>query len=153
MMPRARAALLSVALLLPALAPAGDGSDSEIKKTFEAFVAAQTAHDARAVGELLWDGTGFVWITRGTVIWGREAALRRFEANYAGTWRLDPDMGQFRVTMLGADVAEIFVPLTVTAGPTGQPAQAVAIHMNQVLVRTPGGWKIASILPIPVPKG
>ncbi len=153
MMPRALAVLLAVPLLVPAVAPAGDAPDVEIRKAFETFVAAQNAHDAKAVGDLLWDDAGFLWITRGTVIRGRDAALRRFEANYAGTWRLDPDMGQFRVTMLGADTAELFVPLTVTAGPAGQPAQPVAIHMNQVLVRTPAGWKIASILPIPVPKG
>ncbi len=153
MMPRARAAPLAIMLLLPAVALAGDSPDTEVRKTFEAFVAAQNAHDVKAVGDLLWDGAGFVWITRGDVIWGRDAALRRFEANYAGTWRLAPDMGQFRVTMLGADAAVVFVPLTVTAGPAGQPGQPVAFHMNQVLVRTPAGWKIARILPIPVPKG
>ncbi len=153
MMPQARAVLLAVALVLPAVEPAADAPEVEIRKTFEAFVAAQNAHDVKAVGDLLWEGSGFVWITRGNVIWGRDAALRRFEANYAGTWRLDPDMAQFRVTMLGADTAELFVPLTVTAGAAGQPAQPVAIHMNQVLVRTPAGWKVASILPIPVPRG
>ncbi len=153
MMPRGRAVLLAAALLLPVVAPAADATDVEIRKTFEAFVAAQNAHDLKAVGDLLWDGAGFVWITRGIVIWGRDAALRRFEANYAGTWRLDPDMGQLRVTMLGADVAQLFVPLTVTSGPAGQSAQGVPFHMNQVLVRTPAGWKIASILPVPVPKG
>ncbi len=152
MMPRARAVLLAVALVLPAVASAADAPEVEVRKTFEAFVAAQNAHDVKAVGDLLWDRAGFVWITRGTVIGGRDAALRRFEANYAGTWRLDADVGQLRVTMLGADAAELFVPLTVTAGPAGQPAQGVPFHMNQVLVRTPAGWKIASILPIPVPK-
>ena len=148
-----RTALLVVACLVPTTSRAVEGPDAEVRRVFEAFVSAQNAHDPKAVGELLWDAPGFVWITRGTVIWGREAALSRFEANYRGTWKLDADLGQLRVTMLGLDTAQLYVPLTVTAGPAGQPPQSVPFHMNQVLIRTAAGWKVASILPIPVPKG
>lgn len=147
--------LLSIAViaLAPVAAQAADGAEAEVRQTFGKFVDAQNAHDARAVNDLLWDAPGFLWITRGNVIWGREAAIQRFEANYRGTWKLEPDLAQLRVTVLGDGVAELFVPLVVTSGPAGQPAQAVSVHMNQLLVRTPAGWRIASILPIPVPKG
>jgi ketosteroid isomerase-like protein len=145
------AVVLAVAVLFPLPGRAADSPESELRGVFERFVAAQNAHDAKAVGELLWDQPGFLWITRGTPIWGREAALQRFEANYAGTWKLDPDMARFRATVLDAGTAQVFVPVTFTIGPPGKPAQAVTFHMNQVLVRTPTGWKVASILPIPVP--
>ena len=36
-------------------------------------------------------------------------------------------------------------------GATGQPAPDTPFLMNQTLVKTPAGWRIASILPIPVP--
>lgn len=140
-------------LFVPAPALAADPVEAEVRATFDRFVAAQNAHDAPAVKELLWDGPGFLWITRGSVIWGREPAMRRFEANYAGTWTLEPDRAQLRVTVLDATTAQLFVPVVVTAGAPGQAPQPVPIHMNQVLVRTPSGWRIASILPIPVPKG
>jgi ketosteroid isomerase-like protein len=126
--------------------------EQEVRSTFERFVSAQNAHDIRAVKDLLWDGAGFLWVTRGTAIWGRDASLQRFEANHAGTWKLEPDLGQLRVTVLDGSIAQLFVPLVVTAGPPGQPAQATAFHMNPVLVRTAGIWRIASILPIPVPR-
>ncbi len=140
------------ALLSPSLALPADGPEVEVRQTFDRFVAAQNAHDAAAVRELLWDGPGFLWITRGNPIWGRDAAMRRFQANYAGTWRLEPDRAQLRVTLLDGSTAQLFVPLVVTAGPPGEPPQSTAFHMNQVLVRTPSGWRVASILPIPVPR-
>jgi hypothetical protein len=54
--------------------------EDEVKAVLERFVAAQNAHDVRAVGALLLDASHFLWITRGTPIWGHEAALKRFEA-------------------------------------------------------------------------
>jgi hypothetical protein len=38
-----------------------------------------------------------------------------------------------------------------TIGATGQPAQTTRFLMNQVLLETPTGWKVASILPIAAP--
>jgi hypothetical protein len=47
-----------------------------------------------------------IWVARGTPIWGREAGLKRFEALYQGTWRLE------------ANAAELHA-----IGPAGQAAQ------------------------------
>jgi hypothetical protein len=131
---------IAIALILPGFTLPSESADAEVRQTFERFVAAQNAHDARAVRDLLWDGPGFPWITRGNVIWGRDEAMKRFETKYGGTWKLD------------AATAQIFIPLVVTSGPAGQAPQSVSIHMNQTLIRSPSGWKVASILPIPVPK-
>jgi hypothetical protein len=38
----------------------------------------QNAHDAKTQGTLLADSPQFLWITRGTAVWGRGAALQRF---------------------------------------------------------------------------
>ena len=92
-----------------------------------------------------------LWITRGTPVWGREAALQRFQALYKGTWRLDPAMADFRVIDLGGDRAQLFVPVTFLIGPAGQTAQPSRFLMNQTVVKTEKGWKIVSILPILVP--
>jgi hypothetical protein len=143
---------IALAMSIPTPTLPGDGPEAEIRQTFERFVSAQNAHDATAVRELLWDAPGFLWITRGNVIWGREDAMKRFEANYTGTWKLEADWPQLRVTLLNASTAQVFIPLAVSSGPAGQASQTVQIHMNQVLVRSPSGWKIASILPIPRPK-
>jgi ketosteroid isomerase-like protein len=125
--------------------------EDEVKAAVERFVAAQNAHDIRAVGEVLLDAPHLLWITRGTPIWGHEAALKRFEALYQGTWRLEPDMPALRVMMLSDTSAQVYVPIVFTIGAPGQAAQTTRFLMNQILVKTPGGWRVSSILPIPVP--
>ncbi len=71
--------------------PAAAGPEDEVRAAFEQFVTAQNAHDIKAVESTLLAEPNFLWITRGTAIWGQEAALKRFATLYAGTWRLDPD--------------------------------------------------------------
>jgi ketosteroid isomerase-like protein len=127
------------------------GPEDEVRATFDRFVAAQNAHDIKAVESLLLDSPNFLWITRGTPIWGQDAALKRFAALYDGTWRLEPEPSGLKVTMIGDGVAQIYVPITFTIGAAGQPPQQTRFLMNQVLVKTPHGWRISSILPIPAP--
>jgi ketosteroid isomerase-like protein len=140
--------LLTVFSVVPASAatPA-----EEVRATFDRFVAAQNAHDVKALEAVLLDSPQFLWITRGTPIWGRDEALRRFEAIYAGTWHLAPETGEFRVVVSQPQVAQIFVPIVFTSGAAGQPPQETRVLMNQVLVKVGSAWKVASILPIPIP--
>ena len=125
--------------------------DEDVKATFDRFVAAQNAHDVSAVRDLLWDSTNFLWVTRGTPIWGRDAALKRFETLYQGTWKLSPDTPNLKVVLLSDTTAQLFVPIMFNIGPPGQPVPDAPFLMNQTLVKTAAGWRIASILPIPLP--
>jgi ketosteroid isomerase-like protein len=144
--------LSSLALLSLMIAPAWATSpEDEAHATFDRFVAAQNAHDLKAVEALLLDSAQFLWITKGNAVWGRADALKRFESLYAGTWHLEPESTAFRVVVSQPRVVEVFVPIVFSIGPSGQPAQDTRFLMNQVLVKTDSGWKIASILPVPVP--
>jgi ketosteroid isomerase-like protein len=127
------------------------GTEDEVKAQFSKFVAAQNAHDLKAVGDMLLDSPQFLWITRGSPIWGREAALKRFEALYQGTWSLDPKTDELKVFEVQPGVAQLYVPITFMIAPAGQTAQPTRFLMNQILVKTPNGWKVSSVLPIPVP--
>ena len=75
---------LRIAISLVLLAVAGvarAGSEDEVKALFAKFVAAQNAHDLKAVGELLQDSPQFLWITRSYpsgVATQRSSALRRY---------------------------------------------------------------------------
>ena len=141
--------LLSALLALPLVANAS--AEDDIKAVFNSFVAAQNAHDPKAVSNTLHDSPNLLWITRGSAIWGREAALKRFEALYQGTWKLEPEAGALKVMVLGPDTAQIFVPIVFTIGAPGQTAQPTRFLMNQVLIKTADGWRVSSILPIPAP--
>ena len=102
------ALLLSAMLTLPQFATAN--TEYDVKRVFDAFVAAQNTHDPKAVSNMLHDSPNLLWITRGTAIWGREAALKRFETLYQGTWKLVPEAGAFKVVVLGLDTAQVFIP-------------------------------------------
>jgi ketosteroid isomerase-like protein len=125
-------------------------TSSEVKAAFDRFVAAQNAHDLSAVRELLLDSPDFLWVTRGTPVWGRDAALKRFETLYQGTWKLAPDRSNLKVVALSATSAQLFVPIVFNIGAPGQAAPGTPFLMNQTLVKTKDGWRIASILPIPL---
>jgi ketosteroid isomerase-like protein len=125
--------------------------EDDVRATFDRFVAAQNAHDIKAVESLLLASPSFLWITRGMPIWGHDAAIRRFIALYDGTWRLDPEPSGLKITMIGDGVAQIYVPIIFAIGASGQTPQQTRFLMNQVLVKTPDGWKVSSILPIPAP--
>jgi ketosteroid isomerase-like protein len=127
------------------------GVDDEVRATFDRFVAAQNAHDVSSVRNLLLDSPDFLWVTRGAPIWGRDAALKRFEALYQGTWKLSPDTSNLKVVALNNTTAQLFVPIIYNIGPAGQPAPDAPFLMNQTLVKTGAGWRIANILPVPVP--
>jgi ketosteroid isomerase-like protein len=144
-----RIALATVLMLCAGSVQAG--TEDEVKAQFSKFVAAQNAHDLKAVTDTLLDSPQFLWITRGAPIWGREAALKRFEALYQGTWSLDPKTDELKILELQPGVAQLYVPITFMIAPAGQTAQPARFLMNQTLVKTPEGWKVSSILPIPVP--
>ena len=143
--------VLVVLGLQPMSPVARAGSADEVRMLFERFIAAQNAHDLEAVSETLSESEDFLWITRGTPVWGADAALQRFAALYEGTWRLEPDTSDLKIVMIGDAAAQIYVPIVFTIGAPDQQAQPARFLFNQVMVKTPSGWKVSSILPIPAP--
>jgi len=141
-------ALIFIALMTETAAAA---PEDEVRATFDRFVAAQNAHDVKAVESLLLSSPNFLWITRGMPVWGPDAALKRFAVLYEGAWKLDPEFANLKVIMIGDSVAQIYVPIIFTIGAAGQPSQPTRFLMNQLLVKTPSGWRVSSILPIPAP--
>ena len=54
--------------------PESARGEPEVRVLFEKFVTIQNAHDLGGLRDQLWDSPRFLWITRGTSIWGAEAA-------------------------------------------------------------------------------
>ena len=144
--------LASVTLLLVILMikPVVAAPEDEVRSTFERFVNAQNAHDLKTVESLLFGSPDFLWITRGAPVWGQDAALKRFASLYEGTWRLDPELTSMKVILIDESAAQVYVPIMFAIGAVGQPPQPAKFLMNLVLVKTQTGWKVSSILPIPV---
>jgi ketosteroid isomerase-like protein len=149
------AGLAVASLMLIALAGAAQaGTEDEIKALFEKFVTAQNAHDLKAVGEILLDSPEFLWITRDAQTgrpsphWGRDAALKRFEQYYQGTWKLEPKLDEAKIAELAPGVVELVAPTLISIAPAGQTAQPGLFLLNHIYVKTAAGWRLASIFPI-----
>jgi uncharacterized protein (TIGR02246 family) len=126
-------------------------TEQEVRAVFDKYIAAQNAHDLKTLRGLLSDSPDFLWITRGTPIWGRDAALRSLEERYKGTWHIEPDIKELRVVAVSRRVAQVYAPTQLTAGEAGAIPATNRIYINLVLVKKPEGWEITSILPILVP--
>ncbi len=126
-------------------------SEDDVRTVFDQFVKAQNAHDIAGVREVLLDSPNFLWVTRGAPVWGREAALKRFESLYQGTWKLSPDTPNLKTVLISETTAQLYVPIIFNIGAAGQPAPDTTFLMNQTLVKTAAGWRIANILPILLP--
>ena len=144
-------ALFASAALTFASTGVSAAPEDEVRAVFDQFVKAQNSHDLQAVSELLLDSPNFLWVTRGVPIWGRDAALKRFETLYQGTWKLSPDIPNLKAVLVNDTTAQVHVPITFNIGAPGQPASDAPFLMNQTLVRTAAGWRIANVLPIPIP--
>ena len=126
----------------------------EIRALFLRQAAAETAHDIEAIDRVLArtplgepDPVNFV--ARAYRFWGREAVLGHFRTIFADTWRFEPDEQAIRVVPLGPDVAHIYAPTRITVGPAGKPAANYQFHINEFAIRTPDGWRISAIVPVP----
>ncbi len=143
--------LLVAGLLAFSSAMASAAGEDDVRAVFDQFVKAQNSHDIAGVRELLLDSPNFLWVTRGAPVWGRDAALKRFDSLYQGTWKLSPDMVNLKTVLVSETTAQLHVPITFNIGAPGQPATDAPFLMNQTLVKTAAGWRIANILPIPLP--
>ncbi len=139
--------ILLLLLAAPAYGQAQAGTTP--RQFFDRFVAAQNAHDIAALDSLTADGGDFLWITRGTPVWGKAPAMSRFEDLYKGTWHLSPDTSGIRIMERSHDCVQIFAPVSYRIGEPSGPVSTIPFFLNLIIVKAGGDWKLASILPVP----
>jgi hypothetical protein len=139
------ATIMTAGLIVAANAAA---AESEARAFFVKFVAAQNAHNVGEVKAMLWESPDMLWFTRGVEVRGPDAVADRLKDYYGGTWHLEPDMTQFRVTVIANDFIQILVPIVFTRGLPGKPPQDSKFLISQTLVRGKDGWRVAAIMPI-----
>ena len=126
----------------------------EVRALFLRQAAGENAHDIEVIDAVLArmppgqpDPVNFV--ARAYCFWGREAVLDHFRTIFAGTWRFEPDPSAIRIMPLGPDVAHIHAPTRITVGAAGKQAATYSFLINEFAIRTPDGWRISAIVPVP----
>jgi hypothetical protein len=162
-----------VCLLLPQAGWADATAD--VKAVFERFIAAQNVRDMETLKGLLLDTPSFLWVVRGTPVWGRDEALQGFEEQCHGAFYLDPGMAEFKTIELSGDVVQLYAPAVFIPPPVQQPQPPFQVQqmrpekppplprpaqvqqlppekfiISQTLVKTSAGWRIWTILSFPI---
>jgi uncharacterized protein (TIGR02246 family) len=142
---RLRAAAFAVFFV--SFAARGAEPEDGVGRAWADFVAAQNAHDLKAVKAAFLVAPDVLWVNRGTSVWGRPAVLARFEDVFRGYWKLEPD-GASRVWLLGPDVASLQALAKLTWGSMRNAPNESLLLVNVVFVRKDGAWRVASMIPV-----
>jgi hypothetical protein len=135
--------------------PFDEQDRQEVKAVFLQQAAAATAHDIDAFERVLAPTPAgqpdpIVFIARAYQFWGKPALVEHFRETFKGVWKFEPDAERVSVIPLTPDTAEIYAPTRVTFGASPEAAKTAPFHVYEVAVRTPEGWRIAAIVPVPV---
>jgi len=125
---------------------------AEVKAAFLRFVAGQNTHDPSVVSDVLVNSSDFVWaLGSGQSIWGFDQAMAKWKSEWNGSWHLDPQLSDLRITRIAPSVFLLITPLLLTEGdPGGQPSTD-PVRWAGVFVKTASGWRIASLIVTPYP--
>ena len=151
------AALWSAAAVPAFAAPSRQFTETdraEVEDVFLRQAAAATAHDIVAFEQILVPVSPgrpdpVVMVARAYQFWGKEALIDHFKETFKGIWKFEPDVPRIKIIPLTPDVAQIYARTQITLGAASSSARTAPFLVYEVAVRTPAGWRIASIVPVP----
>jgi len=127
---------------------------AQVKDVLLRQAAAASAHDIAAFEQVLVSvppghQDPIVMVARAYQFWGKTALINHFKETFKGVWKFEPDVQAIKVIPLTPDVAQIYAPTQITLGASDASARTAPFLVYEVAVRTPEGWRIASIVPVP----
>ena len=119
-------------------------------RSIRASSLARTLTTARSFLRCCWIQAISCWPkTAARSIWGRKQALDAFEAEWKGSWKVDPQTQELRIADIAPGVEMLITPLLLTHGEPGKSTSSVPQRWAGVFVKTKSGWRIASIFITP----
>jgi len=166
--------LLLVALLANAPSAASDGDSGaaiagdslnagdldELRMLYRRLIDAENRHDIEAVRPMVWVSPNALFVAKTATaaegnwagFWGTEVVLQHLDDLYkAGPFRITPDYDKEKIVALNHDVAETYVPVSITVAYGGQAPVPKPFLMILNWVRTADGWRMATDIALPVP--
>lgn len=177
MIPRSLSTLLLITLLTAPQSAAVAASDQEsspalsdrslsaddleaLRALYRRLIDAENRHDIAAVRALVWVSPNTLFVAKTATVaegnwagfWGTEVVLQHLDDLYkAGSFQIDPDYDKEKVVALSRDVAETYVPVSITVAYAGQIPVPKPFLMILEWVRTPDGWRMATDIALPIP--
>jgi hypothetical protein len=156
MMNKCNGIAITGALIFAAcLTGAETSTDLEIKRDYKNLIDAENRHDLGAVKGLVWNSPSTLFVAKAPVgwhgYWGIDDVMQHLHDMYQQPFRIDPVYEEERVVFLTPDVAETYAPVKITVAYGGQNPAPKAFIMVLLWIKTPGGWKMTTDIPIPIP--
>jgi hypothetical protein len=131
-----------------------------LRALYRRLIDAENRHDVAAVRPFVWVSPNTLFVAKTATVaegnwagfWGTEVVLQHLDDLYkAGSFRIDPDYDKEKVVALSHDVAETYVPVSITVAYAGQIPVPKPFLMILEWVRTPDGWRMATDIALPIP--
>ena len=131
----------------------------EIGELYRTLINAENRHDLSAVRQMLWQSPDTLFVAKTATpaegnwagFWSADVVMQHFTDLYAGTFVMAPRYDRVKTVGLTADVAETYAPLDITVSYAGQTPAPKPFLMIVTWIRTPGGWKMATDVALPIP--
>ena len=138
----------------------GADDETQLRALYRRLIEAEDRHDIAAVRSFVWNSPDALFVAKTATaaegnwagFWGTEVVLQHLNDLYkAGPFRIEPDYTKEKVVALSNDVAETYVPVTITVAYAGQDPVPEPFLMILEWVRTPEGWRMATDIALPIP--
>jgi hypothetical protein len=131
-----------------------------IKSRFDQLMDLANRHDVTAIHGMFWQSPSALLVAKSAVpsegnwagFWGNEAIDRKLhDIAASGPVVLAPDLSKLRVVGLTRELAESYVPVTITVSYAGQDGTPKPFLLIINWLKVGRDWKIASEIILPVP--
>ena len=153
------AAICSAAPIVPR-DPLNASTLGTIKSRFVQLMDLANRHDVAAIHDLFWQSPSALLVAKSAVpsegnwagFWGNDTIDQKLrDIAASGPVVLTPDLSKLRVVGLTREMAESYVPVTITVSYAGQDGTPKPFLMIVDWLKVGKDWKIASEIILPVP--
>lgn len=140
--------------------PLDDRTLRTIRSRFSELIELANRHDLKALHGMFWQSPSVLLVAKSAIpsegnwagYWGNDAVDRKLrDIAASGPVFLAPDFSRLKVVGLTDDVAESYVPLTITVSYAGQDGNPKPFLMVINWIKVAKNWKVASEIIVPVP--
>jgi hypothetical protein len=131
-----------------------------IRSRFRELIESANRHDLEALHGMFWQSPSVLLVAKSAIpsegnwaaYWGNAAVDRKLrDIAASGPVILAPDFSRLKVVELTGEVAESYVPLSITVSYAGQDGSPKPFLMIIDWIKIAKNWKVASEIILPVP--
>lgn len=131
-----------------------------VRSQFGKLMELANKHDLKALHKMFWQSPSALLVAKSAIpsegnwagVWGNEAIDQKLhDIATSGPAILQPDFSKLKVVGLTKDLAESYVPMTITVSYAGQDGTPKPFLMIIDWIKIGKDWKVASEIILPVP--